>query len=871
VRPLILRRCAEGEHLWPIGCEPTRVAASRFRGINGETPVGETKDPIIRRCRRPRGVDVVATCQGSTAYECQTQYIDCATIHRTTTLRKPREPVEHRSTTARTAFSSIGYLLRAETGLLLSQTAARGWDDHVSKLDSILLDPALPDLPNRPMLRRSPLALLLVAIVLLPTLAFASPKQRIPIAVTYFANTSNDSSLDVLTKALADMLTTDLSVSDDIVLVEREQLNLALAEIRLQKNPFFDKAGAVRLGGGLGAEFIVTGSFVRLNDQLRIDLKVLDVADGSIVYAVQKSGNDGAIFQLQAELAKALLKELGAKLSRIQEKRLGRGGPSTIRSLKTYGKALEAVDAGKRQDAEQFLREALASDPTFTRVQSRLESLESQVKKLAQSGGLILKPARAEEFLHNYRVHRQRSARAKARESLESAIRLAPKNLDGWLALGSEGTKATMPNNVALSGSMRALLRSYLKREPAELLKRLKGKNATAAAVLLYDLALRDLPSQTLSPYLHVQAAMAHFEPTALASLLADPEEHVESMRQTKRRYFEGKDDGVPGVIAFREGGATLQMGVWRLWVGLDEQPKGPVKVTVARSKHASWNARPRLPPYPEKTRPITKRDLATWPVMYKAIQKARRSKDGFVWLVRHPMHGGTKLVPDTAAKLGDELSLPAYLFACEDSEKSLTGRRCKAIVELTASSLAPGHYDIPVSYSGLDGTVHKNRLDTWFRDIHLHYTELLRRIGTRKLYHRIADLDGKKGLALRKAVKASFVGKRRFPVVGMAHVNTYWRVSSDPNPNDGFAYLQTLFLDIDYKLLGGTAPQTTQQEKAYRDLLVKKGYELAGNPKGHQYIPLPAFDKKPHTVCLVARTTNKALSPEAHCHTFTP
>tara|TARA_R110002095_G_scaffold112191_1_gene98052 strand:- start:443 stop:859 length:417 start_codon:yes stop_codon:yes gene_type:complete len=138
-------------------------------------------------------------------------------------------------------------------------------------------------------------------------------------------------------------------------------------------------------------------------------------------------------------------------------------------------------------------------------------------------------------------------------------------------------------------------------------------------------------------------------------------------------------------------------------------------------------------------------------------------------------------------------------------------------------------------------------------------------------MYHPLSKLDGKAGAGVRKNAIASLIGKRRFPVAGVVHTNTYWRGRSDPQPNDGFDRLQTLFLDIDYALLGGTAPKTEKQKAAYRDLLIRKGYELQGNRQGNQYVPLPALSNKPHTVCLVAKLTNKAVSPEANCRTFTP
>ena len=415
----------------------------------------------------------------------------------------------------------------------------------------------------------------------------------------------------------------------------------------------------------------------------------------------------------------------------------------------------------------------------------------------------------------------------------------------------------------------RSLVRSYLSGDRAALNKQLTGKNSAVAGVLLLDLAKRDLPSQSLGPYLYAQAAMSRLNSASLTPLVADSEHHLERIRELKRRYFDGKNDGNAQTFSFRRGVDTLQEP-WSLWIALDESPKDSVSVTLSRSAHPSWKSKPPLPPFPTQYEPATKSELSMWPHIYRASEKAHATKDGYVWLVRHRLHGGSKVVEDTAATLGQTIAVPANAFACEDSAKSLTQKQCTTILEFSARFLLPGHYDLDISYRGQDGVVHTNRVGSWFRDIYLGESMPSGGAGTRQLYHRFAELTGPGAAGLRKAVRASLVGKRRFKVAAMAYANTYWRGHSEPTPDDGFERLQSIFLDIDYKLQGGTAPQTDEQETAYRNRLLKKGYEIQGDPRGHQYIPLPDLSNKPHTICLIAKLSNGAVSPQANCHTLT-
>src|SRR4051812_38336244 len=106
-----------------------------------------------------------------------------------------------------------------------------------------------------------------VALLLSATTAIAEPHT---IAVSYFDNTSNDAALDPLRKGLADMLITDLSNVTSLRIVEREKLESLLKEIKLGRTAYFDPKTAQRLGKGLGAEYVLTGSYLLLADDLRI-------------------------------------------------------------------------------------------------------------------------------------------------------------------------------------------------------------------------------------------------------------------------------------------------------------------------------------------------------------------------------------------------------------------------------------------------------------------------------------------------------------------------------------------------------------------------------------------------------------------------
>ena len=129
------------------------------------------------------------------------------------------------------------------------------------------------------------------------------------------------------------MLITDLSISKDIRLVERERLNDVLKEIDLQKNPYFDSASAAQLGKGLGAGIIVTGSFMVMNDTMRIDARLIDVDSSEVLLAVESNGTKDEFFNVQAQLAKKILSGIGSELTILDQRRRYQWNKDTVLSL----------------------------------------------------------------------------------------------------------------------------------------------------------------------------------------------------------------------------------------------------------------------------------------------------------------------------------------------------------------------------------------------------------------------------------------------------------------------------------------------------------------------------------------------------------
>jgi TolB-like protein len=198
------------------------------------------------------------------------------------------------------------------------------------------------------------------------------------IAVSYFDNNSNDKEWDPIRKGLADMLITDLSELKSITVVEREKLNLVLDELKLQKTKLIDPNTAVKLGKGLGAQAMLTGSYQFEGDQMRIDARVIDVETNQTT-GTKVQGKKDEFFELEKELVEHLVKTLALTLETSEKAKLRKSQTESFEAFSQYSTGLDAADRGDRDAALASFQKALESDPKYKAARSAIERLQAAI------------------------------------------------------------------------------------------------------------------------------------------------------------------------------------------------------------------------------------------------------------------------------------------------------------------------------------------------------------------------------------------------------------------------------------------------------------------------------------------------------------
>jgi len=196
------------------------------------------------------------------------------------------------------------------------------------------------------------------------------------LAILYFDNNSNNKDLDILKKGIIDMLITDLSGINSISVVERSRLESIIQEQNLNNTNKFDSSTASKIGKLLGANLILTGSFIEIFGSFRIDARFIDVETGKILKSNSTEGSLKDFSKLHKDLVIKIISNIDVKLNNEELKQIeikAKANSITFDDALLYSKALNLYDRGEKKKAKNILKKIIKRNPKFTSAINQLE------------------------------------------------------------------------------------------------------------------------------------------------------------------------------------------------------------------------------------------------------------------------------------------------------------------------------------------------------------------------------------------------------------------------------------------------------------------------------------------------------------------
>lgn len=223
--------------------------------------------------------------------------------------------------------------------------------------------------------------------------ARAATAAQAPVAVMPFKNLNGDAELDWLRVGIAETMISDLK-KGGLSVVERDQLDAALAELTLQGELGADTSTAARVGKLVGARTVVVGGYQRAGKKVRITARFVTVETGVVNDTAKTTGALRNIFALQDRIVARLL---GKKPPRRRPRRPkprakpqpdkpAKPPPTADDTFEAYRLFSLSLSTGSEAQRVQFLKKAIELDPDFSYALEDLEALQKRLRKYEKQG-----------------------------------------------------------------------------------------------------------------------------------------------------------------------------------------------------------------------------------------------------------------------------------------------------------------------------------------------------------------------------------------------------------------------------------------------------------------------------------------------------
>ncbi len=176
------------------------------------------------------------------------------------------------------------------------------------------------------------------------------------LAIIGFENKTGDSEYDWLETGLPEILLTDLSQNNEVKIVSQQRI-IDCFDVEKKNNHTF--AECAKAAQSLGAGRILSGSFYKLGDKIRIDARLEDIETGNIILGEKVVGTDPML------LVDSLISKIAAKLNIDKSSMVSTNTLSTPEAFKQYHLGMALFWANEFDSAIARFDQAIALDSGF--------------------------------------------------------------------------------------------------------------------------------------------------------------------------------------------------------------------------------------------------------------------------------------------------------------------------------------------------------------------------------------------------------------------------------------------------------------------------------------------------------------------------
>jgi len=194
----------------------------------------------------------------------------------------------------------------------------------------------------------------------------AAVVSQTTVAIFPFLYTGTNEQLQPLSRALAEMLSTDLSQTGRLQIVERAQVQYLLNELNLGATALVEPSTAAKSGRLLSAGRIVQGRITGDDESLRLQAAIVEVAGSpDASRTVEQQDALRMLFEIEKRLAFDIYGSLGVQLTAAERERVNQRPTENLQAVLAFGRGLEASDSGNYALAAREFATAARLDGSF--------------------------------------------------------------------------------------------------------------------------------------------------------------------------------------------------------------------------------------------------------------------------------------------------------------------------------------------------------------------------------------------------------------------------------------------------------------------------------------------------------------------------
>jgi|RhiMethySRZTD1v2_1073278.scaffolds.fasta_scaffold00056_78 eukaryotic-like serine/threonine-protein kinase len=214
------------------------------------------------------------------------------------------------------------------------------------------------------------------------TSATATPADvvRPAVAVLGFRNLAGREDAQWLSTALSEMLTTELAAGEQLRTIPGENVTRVKTELSLADADTYASETLTRIRQNLGADLVVTGSYVTVgagdDSTLRVDIRLQDSREGETLSLVSEMGRVTELLDLVSRAGMRLREKLGVQAQDTSVRASQPGSPEVAR---LYAEGLIRLRRYDALGARAVFEHAIKADPRFPLAHSALANTWSQL------------------------------------------------------------------------------------------------------------------------------------------------------------------------------------------------------------------------------------------------------------------------------------------------------------------------------------------------------------------------------------------------------------------------------------------------------------------------------------------------------------